>query len=419
VSKLGLIIKREYLERVRSKWFIIGTLLGPLLMAGLILAPAMAVRYVSPQQRIIILDASSTPNLAPTITAKLEKRKINSFQIEQRTVMDDGELKQAQTQLNDEIRREKLSGYLLLPRNCLETGEVEYFSQNVSDFIGLNLMESATNSAILELRLANVGLDDEKVAQLTKPTEMKRNKLSDKGSQEDKGQNFVLAYILMMIIYTSTVLYGTTVMRGVIEEKQSRIVEVIISSVSPMQLMFGKVLGIGLVGLTQFSIWGLFAAILPTVLAGLAVTAGFNLPGMPISLIIYFVLFFILGYFLYATLYVIVGSIVSNEQDANQAQLPVVMLLIFAIVFASVILRDPNGQVATILSLIPFFAPILMFLRITVLTPPFWQILTSLLILVATILGSVWLAGRIYRVGILMYGKRATPKEVLKWLRYT
>jgi ABC-2 type transport system permease protein len=223
-----------------------------------------------------------------------------------------------------------------------------------------------------------------------------------------------------MILYITILIYGVTVMRGVIEEKQSRIVEVLLSSVKPFQLMLGKLVGIGLVGLTQYFTWAAFMIGISTVAALPAFAMGaFKLPNIPPSLMVYFVVYFVLGYFLYATLYAAVGALVSSEEDAQQVQLPVTMFLIIPMIFSSAILRNPNSTFSIVLSLIPFFAPVLMFMRICLSQPPLWQIGLSMVLMIVTILGAVWLAAKIYRVGILMYGKRPNLPEIMKWMKYT
>src|SRR6185369_13272795 len=223
----------------------------------------------------------------------------------------------------------------------------------------------------------------------------------------------------LFFIYMTVLLYGISVMRGVIEEKQSRIVEVLVSSVKPNQMMLGKVIGIGLVGLTQISVWALSALLLTTVGVSTFAARGLTMPNIPVSLLIYFVVYFVLGYFLFATLYALVGSTVSSEEEAQQAQIPVTMLLVVPMMIFNMIIANPTSTASIGLSMVPFFAPTLMMMRIAVVNPPLWQILLSMLIMLATILGCVWVAARIYRVGILMYGKRPSIAELGRWLRYS
>ena len=206
------------------------------------------------------------------------------------------------------------------------------------------------------------------------------------------------------------------------EEKQSRIVEVIISSVRPFDLLLGKVLGIGLLALTQFVIWGigaglvaLYGATIVGMMAGPGAGIGFTIP---IASIIGFIVYFMLGYLIFSTIYAAVGASVDNLQDAQQIIMPVTFLIIIPILLISFVARDPNSMVSVITSLIPFFSPILMTVRIATEMPPFWQIALSILIMIGTILGMIWGAAKIYRIGVLMYGKKVTIGELIKWLRY-
>jgi ABC-2 type transport system permease protein len=238
--------------------------------------------------------------------------------------------------------------------------------------------------------------------------------------ERERGQTFFLSLGLLIIIYTTILVYGVMVMRGVLEEKQSRIIEVLLSSVRPFDLMLGKLIGIGMVGLTQYLIWAFFGLLIGVIAALPAISANWSsIPRIPVAQIIFFVVFFVLGYFLYATLYAMVGAIVSSEEDGQQVQLPVTMTLVIPMLMLSMVMRNPNGTVSTILSMIPIFSPVLMFLRIGLQMPPWWQIALSIALLIMTILGLVWVAAKIYRVGVLMYGKRPTLPELAKWLRYS
>jgi ABC-2 type transport system permease protein len=221
-------------------------------------------------------------------------------------------------------------------------------------------------------------------------------------------------------------IYGAIVMRSVIEEKVSRVIESVISSLKPFQLMAGKIFGVGAVGLTQFLIWALAMGLLS--LYGLQLAAMFAdnpeklqdvaLPSISLTTLGFFVLFFVLGYFLYSTLYAGIGATVNSEQEAQQFLIPVSLFIVVPIMMMTYIITNPSSQTSVIMSLIPFFAPIIMLARIVVETPPFWQIALCILLMVAAILGMIWVVGRIYRVGVLMYGKRPTLPEIIKWIRY-
>jgi ABC-2 type transport system permease protein len=217
----------------------------------------------------------------------------------------------------------------------------------------------------------------------------------------------------------TTLFYGIFVMRGVIEERQSRIVEVLISSISPFELMMGKLIGIGLVGLTQYLIWILCAVLMASFGVSMFASQGVVMPSIPAIWLVYFVIFFILGYFLFATLYAMVGAMVSTEEDAQQAQMPVTMLVVVPMLLFGMVMANPDSTVSTVLSMVPFFAPTLMMMRVAMVNPPLYQVIGSMVGMVLTILATVWLVAKIYRVGILMYGKRPSIAELGKWIRYS
>ncbi len=418
-----LVIKREYLERVLSKWFVIGTLLGPLVMAMLVLAPILVTKLGTSDRKLTIVSLDNDTQLLTSVkkrlTDKTDPLSKSKYIVKTVAVSDPTTLPQLQQELDKEIKAGGLNGYLIIKKEDKDYS-AEFFAENVSDLGTIRQLKDATSDTIVEKRLSLAGMDINRINELSKPIDIKTNKIVETGTKKDNGQSMFLGLIMMVILYTTLLIYGITVLRGIVDEKQSRIVEVVISSISPLQLMFGKILGIGLVGLTQFTVWSIFGAVLPVILASLSLASGMmTMPDIPRSLLAYFILYFILGYFLYATLFALAGSIVSNEQDAQQVQMPIMMLLIVATIFSTLIIRDPNGNASVALSLVPFFGPILMFLRIAVQTPPFWQIALSIALMIVTIIGFSWLAAKIYRVGILMYGKRPNIPELIKWLKYT
>lgn len=417
--KVMLIIKREYMERVRSKWFLIGTLLAPVLISSTILIPLAIAKFSSAQKRIAVLDNSKQERLLDAVVAKLRKDDAQTQLTVEAESVEDGKLQARQAALNARVERGELQGYLLLSEQTVEKGLVEYYAKNVTDFITIQQLRNALTKAVVERRLELAGIDPGRVEQLSKSVELQTKKLQQGQARVDRGQSFVLAFVLMMLIYVMLIAYGMAVLRGVIEEKQNRIVEVIVSSVTPMELLFGKVVGIGLVGLTQLAIWSLFSLLMPTALASTVASIRTMMPDVSPLILVYFLVYFVLGYFLYASLYAMVGSLVSSEQDAQQLQTPVTLLLVIPLVINQFIVREPNSTLAVALSLFPFFSPILMFLRITIQTPPFWQIALSMLLLAFSIVLCSWLGGKIYRVGILMYGKRPSLPELVRWLKYT
>jgi len=433
MRKVLIIIKREYLVRVRTRAFMIGTIISPLFMLALITLPVFFATRGGGDRRVTVLDQTGDPDMFAAIKRSLEARgegdeELNrrdpgvgrtNYTLTQRVVTSSEDLQAIELQYQQQAAQDPNLTYLVLRAGSAEPLEVEYFAKNTSDF-SIGTLERAINDAVSTLRLKRAGLNSAQIAAYTKRIEMKRNKITSSGGVEEGGRaDFVVAFIMLFFIYMTVLIYGLAVMRGVIEEKQSRIVEVLVSSVRPTQMMLGKVIGIGMVALTQVGVWALSALVLTSLAASVFASRGVTIPNVPISLLIYFVVYFVLGYFLYATLYALVGATVSSEDEAQQAQIPVTILLVVPMMIFNMIMANPTSNASIVLSMIPFFAPTLMMMRIAVVNPPLWQILLSMLIMAASILGCVWVAARIYRVGILMYGKRPSIAELGRWLRYS
>ena len=273
------------------------------------------------------------------------------------------------------------------------------------------------HSALVKRQLGQKGMSEAEVEAVLKPIDFDSVRI-EKGKEGASGISvFLVSFTMVMLLYVNVMVYGFAVMRSIIEEKSSRILEVLLSSVTAKQLLAGKVIGVGAVGLTQIFIW-------------LAIAGAFSLPGMlssrsmlsgihvPMTGLLAFGVFFILGYFLYATMYAALGAMVNSDQEAQQVQWPAMLPLVLSIVLSTPVLQHPNSQLAFWASMVPFLAPILMFVRIMAETPPLWQILACIALILLTTWGLLGLSSRIYRVGILMYGKRPTLPELRKWLRY-
>ena len=309
----------------------------------------------------------------------------------------------------------RLDGYLALAADAVSSASASYYGRNVTNRIDLRTMERTVSAVLVARRLASAGLDPGKVQDLTRELDMKTIRISDKGEREDQGAATILALILLMMLYASILLWGQAVLTSVIEEKTSRVVEVMASGVPPTTLLLGKLLGVGSAGLTQFLVWSLS-------LFGVSVASGsmgaFSMPEITPLMLVSFVVFFLLGFFFYASLYAAIGSSVNTVQEAQGLVFPVMLPIIMAMISFPAVLEAPEGPLAVTVSMIPGMSPLIMFLRIVVLTPPMWQILLSIALLVLGILGVVWVAARVYRVGILMYGKRPTFPEIVRWVRH-
>lgn len=423
MAKMLTILRREYLSRLKTKGFIIGTILTPVLMLSFRLVPEWLMdREPDQSKRIAVID--HTGEMLDSLRAKLNERNERGDLLYHLVTCDapPEELEEAKKSLSDQVGRGELDGYLVIPASIYQNGRADYYAKNVTSFGDNHRLRGALSHVVTEWRIEKSGLHSGQVRQLAQRVPLRLVRIAGGKEQEDTGQTEKLVWLMVMLIYVAMLVYGQIVMRSVIEEKSSRVIESVISSVQPFHLMAGKIFGIGALGLTQYALWALALGLLPR-LGGFfsgtsAATVFSTLPAVPLETLVFFVLFFILGYFLFAAIYAGVGAMVNSEQEAQQLALPVVMLVIIPLLFTLYIIGSPNSRLALILSLIPFFAPLTMFARVAVLTPPAWQIALSIVLLLATILGMIWVAARIYRVGVLMYGKRPTLPEVLKWIRY-
>jgi ABC-2 type transport system permease protein len=408
MRKLFSVVRREYLARVRSKGFVIGTVLGPVLMVGVLLGPAvLAARQAAKPQRLAVLDAGGA--LGPAVAASLERAKC--------VVVDAGRgpVEEVRARLRGRVLDGELDAYVFLPADAVERSTVEYHGKGG----GSRPVAQALEQAFLRFRLESHGLQPGQIDDAARKVEVKTMRVSATGEQEDRGGTFALAFMLVMMIYMSLILWGADIMNGVIEEKTSRVVEVVVSSVTPRTLFLGKLLGGGGAGLTQFAVWAATLVGVSAYGANLASVVGTPLPPVTPLLVAGFLACFVLGFFIYGALYAMVGAAVNNPQEAQSLAFPAVAPLILSVVFAPVVIRQPDSTLSTVLSLIPFMTPILMYLRIAVFPPPAWQVALSFVLVVLAILAVVWAAARIYRVGILMYGKRPTLPEMIRWMRYS
>jgi ABC-2 type transport system permease protein len=424
-----LIIRREYLVRVRTKAFLIFTVLLPLLVGGLIVLPSKFMLRASGTRHIVVVaeDRNIAESMKSQLTAThgsnddgIERGggKKPDFEVEVQgppTVA-------LREQLTTQVRDGDLDGFGWIEGDAINTRKGVYYSRNASDFIEVSMVSRALRSALSGRQLADHGFSPAQAKTLLGPVDVDIVHIDQSGANKsDEIGDFALPFVLMLAIYMTVLIYGVSVMRSVLEEKTSRVVEVLLSSVTPMQLMAGKIIGVGAVGLTQISIWAaagwLFGA---GSLAAVQQIVGESMEGTHIStfVLVLFPVFFVLGYATYACLYAAIGAIVNSDEEAQQLQFPVTLPLIFCMIVSSVIIRDPNSPLAFWLSMLPLTSPIIMFVRACVDMPPAWQMGVSIAISLATLYGLVWLTSRIYRVGILMYGKRPTLSEILRWIRY-
>ncbi len=424
MRKVWLIFKREYLTRVRTKGFIISTVALPVLSLGAFGFSIMMVGRQSDRTlRIAILDKAG--GLATAIADGLD-RKLPNGQPAFRVVrsLDQSEREDKITdELRTQVLRGQLDGYLVVSRNVLDGKDAEFHTKNVGDVAPTLSVRRAVSNAVIARRLNDQGLHVKNLSEIVRGVDLKLVKVTEEGETEERGQTILMSVLMMFLLYMTLVIYGVMTMRSVLEEKTTRIIEILVSSVRPFRLLVGKILGVAAVGVTQYLIWivsgGLLSAYGRLIVNAFKPDLAIPQVHIAASPLVYLVIFFLAGYFLYASLYAAIGAMVSSDEEAQQLQVPVTLPIVIPAFLVQVVLRNPNSTLSTVLSLIPFFAPVLMVVRIALQTPPFWEIALSLLLLALSTVGVVYVSAKIYRVGVLMYGKRPSLVEVLRWLRYT
>ncbi len=437
MNHLPLIIKREYLSKVKNKSFIIMTILSPIIMIAFISVVAYLSQLNNDKVRTIaILDESGK------VAAIFENTENTTY-----NKLDGMSLEDAKTLVTE------TSGYGLLHIQNKESVEgisksIRFYSEESPSLTVISNLENKLERRLTLMNYKDVGIDVEKIeASKVRVDIFQENFAGETSSKTDSVIKLIFGGAAGYLLFMFIIIYGNMIMRSVIEEKTSRIIEVIISSVKPVQLMLGKIIGTSLAGLTQFAIWLILGSVLLMVVSAIfgidmaemqtpqqaalqqamenpevngkiqdIMQGFFNLPLT--NLIIAFILFFISGYLLYSSLYAAIGAAVDNETDTQQFMLPIIIPLILAVYIGIfTVIEDPHGTVSTIFSFIPFTSPVVMLMRIP-FGVPIWQQLLSLALLIGTFIFTVWIAAKIYRVGILMYGKKPTYKELIKWIRY-
>lgn len=410
MRKIWAIVRREFVERVRTRWFWVGALLGPLLFGVVFFLSGQLGRGGGPK-RIAIVDATAT-QVGARIAEQLGRSGNWATEVPAAPAVIDS--------LTAQVRAKRLDGFLIVTDAALDSGKVEYRGANV--FAGKGALQRPVGEALTVVRLQRAGVDPRLVARASIPLRLETCKIS-RGTTcgESAAQSFSLAYFMGIILYTAILLYGINVMSSVLEEKTTRIVEVLVSSLRPFQLLLGKVLGVGAVSIFQFLIWGVAGRLLlarrPSLAPADAADELFQMPHVTGATFAVFMAYFLGGFFLYSAMFAAVGAMSSTEQEARQAQQPVAWMLVLSFISMFAMLNDPGSPLAVTLSLIPFSSPVAMPVRWAAGNLPASELALSLAILVAAIGGVTWVAARIYRVGILMTGKRPNLKELLRWIR--
>ena len=429
MHNIFIIAKREYLERVKSRAFVIMTFFIPALMLGVTILPTMLMMRGGNETKRMVVVAGDR-DTAEAIRHRIEQAQdekpqdpltdnkrglpLTHFTVEVSTNATPAE-REALTQ---KVNQKQLDGFLWATPEAIAAKKLDFVTNDTSSFIENGVLGETVGDALRRYALKARGMQEQDIDAALKRVEV--NPVSPKGKNApDPQKMFIATLVMVMVLYMTVLLYGINVMRSILEEKTSRIVEVMLSTASAKEMMAGKILGVGAVGLTQVGIWAAAAA----AYSGFVVVASGMMKTLKAAmnpmLLIYFVVFFLLGYVLYSTLCAAVGSMVNSEQEAQQMQFLVMMPMILAVIFITNIFTHPNSGIAVFGSLFPFTAPLVMFSRIAMQgDTPIWQIGLSIALMIATIYAMILLCGRIYRVGILMYGKKPTLPEIVKWIKY-
>ncbi len=405
------VIRREYLQRVRSKWFIIATVAGPILMAALMFVPVYFAAQGERGERVLAV-VDQTDVLYERLAPRLEAA---GYDVSQEAYSEN-----VFAALTQRIEDGEIGVFLVLDEGTMSAGQARLVAkQRPSSLRSLSIRQAVVASA-LEQQLESAGVD---AVSMLQGGALEVEVLS--AGPRDRPAQLGVSFIGAMFLYMVILLYSVSVMRATLEEKTTRVVEVIVSAMKPWHLMLGKILGVGAVGLTQMAVWAASAVVLvsaglPALIASRPELAQLSelqavLPG--VKLVLLFLGFFVFGFFMFSGLYAAVGAMCSTDEEAQQAQFPVTMFVIVPMMFLTPVLNDPSGSLAVGLSLFPLFTPIIMWIRVASEAAPLWQIGLSFLLMGLTIVAIAWVAGRIYKVGILMAGKRPTLPELLRWVR--
>lgn len=423
-SKLRTIIGRELFERVRSKWFLVATVLGPLLMGLLLFLPSiMAERERRSDNGVVRVIDTTADSVGRAVVSRIRGGvQGDTTRAQYMRVSTMTEFKQAREDASRDVLTGNLMGYLEIDSAAFFRGKVNYVGRNTTSLVTMQQLERTVNRAALQRKLEASGLDAEKSELLaSEQVRVETERLSSRGRGGSGAIGVLFALSIAVTLYLTIFIHGSNVMRGVLEEKQSRVAEVVLSSVQSDTLLMGKIVGIGAVGLTQLGAWIVIATgmlyLRGPLLAKFGIqSAEFAFPEIQVVTGAIILLTFVLGFLFYAALFAIVGAMVSTEQDAQQAQMPVVLLLALTLSSVQAILTNPDGLSARLLTVLPFASPIVLPLRLSLAPLDSTELLVSLVTLAVSAVGATYVAARIYRVGILMYGKRPTVREALRWV---
>ena len=444
MKKTWAVFKREYLQAVRKKSFLILTILMPFLFGALLLVPSTLAMKGMGEKKIVVLDG--TGKLKDAVTTGLSAPLPDPLEEAKKSLEEPSRGRRAN--LRAAVRAEyvdaagrdpkeaakpylerlhaaekggRLDGVFVVPTRAFEDPSLSltYYSRSSADLVVQERLGRLVNRALERQRLTARGLSPSEIDGLLRDLRVQAIQLTKAGEEKRGGEaNFLVGFVFVLLIFLPVIIYGQEVLRGIIQEKTERIVEILISSMTPMQLLSGKILGMAAVGLTQVAVWIAMGGAFAVYGAAMAATAGVNLGQLlrP-SIAVWFVVFFVLGYLINVCIYAVGGAIVNSEKEAQQVVAPVMLVMMLPWFLVMPILMNPDTTLSTVLSLVPIWTPITMFIRVLVSEPPLWQVALSIALAALTVVFLLWTTSKIFRVGLLSYGKRPTIPELWRWLK--
>jgi ABC-2 type transport system permease protein len=402
----------EFLEKVKSKWFLISLVMLPVIMVIFGVLPGLLASKAD-DKTIAVGVIDETGSILEPLAAKLEEKyrlpdKQPNYIL--RNLKEDVEFDQLKARANRLVASKEIEGYFYIPSTVYDSGKVEFRAENVSNIRIAERFSRTIEEVIVEKRLMSQGLDPAKIRKLMADVNVKSIKVSEKGEEKESGflETFFSGYILIMVLMFLILTSAQLLIRSVVEEKSNRVIEVLLSSCSARDLMVGKILGLSGLGLLQILVWGLIGM-------GFAIKSGANI--FAIDQLLLSAVYVVLGYLLYSAIFVAVGSPVTTEQEAQQITQYVTLILVFPIVLAIPATQNPDSVLIKVLSFIPLLTPAFMIMRIPIQMPALWELLTTIVLLIVSGVFMMWAAGKIFRTAILVYGKRPTIPELIRWIR--
>lgn len=437
MNKILVVTRRELAARVRTKAFIISTILLPVFLTAVTILPAVFSRGGNRSSHVAIVDAS-TDSIGVAVQGALQRQMLtgDSSAVPHYRVawvaVAPGNLARvrdtliAHTGVGEAKDAQALDGVLVINDSTLDTGRLDYFGDNTSAIEAMGALEGTVTQVLIAARLARAGVNPAVMAGAMKRADLSTVRVNNGKTTGQSGtESFFIAYAMGFLLYFTMIIYGQQTLTSVIEEKSSRIMEVLASSLRPFEMLLGKILGVGLTGLLQMSIWVGTVVVLSADRTQIAHLIGVSaaamqqlpIPTLPTDLLVVFLLYFVLGFLLFGALYAAIGSMFNTVQEAQQVAVFVTMVILVGFLALFAVIRDPTGSLGVTMSLIPFFSPFVMPARWSLTTVPIPQLVASLLLSVLALLAVAWIAGRIYRTGILMYGKKPSLMDVSRWIR--